>query len=177
MIKKEKWLKAFRRTLERWEKIVENPEYWRESSCVLCDVEEEGCIDCPIRLFTDNDSCSDTPYNNFYVNRTIENAITELAFLHKVYSWYLEQEVKEVEEKEIAEEVKEEWVDVTDRLYFFPHFHMASGYDVHFSEKEDKGDWIGWIYADGEMEIGFDYKDKYEIERVESKLFKIFKRS
>lgn len=117
---------AFRETIERWGKIVNNLSYYEESYCSLCTLENvpgDICMSCnhscPIRNYKDENHycCVKTPYGNFYHNRTPENALVELNFLREVYIDFLE---KNGMNKEKAEEAKcckeEEWEDVTREL-------------------------------------------------------------
>ena len=103
----------FKKTIERWEKIVEDVDYFKGSSCSLCTLENiEGdfyqrCNDsCPIVNFNEEDhsTCFNTPYTRFYATRKREDALAELNFLRKVYIWWMEKEKKE------------EWVDVVEEL-------------------------------------------------------------
>ena len=108
---------AFKKTIERWEKIVEDVEYFHESNCALCRLGQihDSCKEkaCPIFLYTNERSCIDTPYSEFDHEKTPANALAELNFLRKVYIWWMEGESKKDWWTKVKEEKKEEWVDVT----------------------------------------------------------------
>jgi hypothetical protein len=83
---------AFKETIERWEKIVEDVDYFERSHCELCPL-FHLCSEtkaCPIVIYTKETNCSGTPYLNFWNDRTPANALAELNFLRKVYIWWME---------------------------------------------------------------------------------------
>jgi len=180
---------AFKKTIKRWEKMVEEPNYFYESDCELClleSVKRQCNSSCPIRHYQGeyHGGCVNTPYGVFYRQRTPENALAELNFLREVYMWWLEKEVDKIFEKygidDLKEEKKEQWQDITDRVYCFLHRHVDD-YDVHFSEStsEDVNEAIGWMYADGKVEVRNEVKLIYKIEKSdlgEGRLLKIFKK-
>lgn len=60
--------KAFRATIERWEKIVDDVDCYGRSDCALCDYSHSmglGCDNCPIFKKTDETKCFDTPWDDF----------------------------------------------------------------------------------------------------------------
>ena len=85
--------KAFNKTIERWEKIVDDVTYYDlpESNCALCDYKRNiigtgfNCKGCPIREKTGQFQCGGTPWRAFMDNRTAENALRELVFLKDLY--------------------------------------------------------------------------------------------
>ena len=109
---------AFKKTIDRWQRIFEDPDYYYSSNCPLCDLPlvRLGCLEkgCPIALYTKTGGCKNTPYEKFELNKTPENALAELNFLRQVYIWFIEKGkyIKGLEQ----EEKKEEWVDVTDEI-------------------------------------------------------------
>lgn len=197
----EQIMKAFRETIERWEKIVKDPDYFSESNCSLCLLENDTGDEhqrcnssCPIRNYRGGDhwGCVETPYNTFYNARTEENALVELEFLCEVYVDFLEDKVQGLLDEigkglkvEAEAEKKEEWVDVTESLHLSFHKHFSGGYDIHFSPKDDAKNWIGWIYSDGRIELAGGGKIclpnghyvKHKIEVVDDETFKILKQS
>lgn len=88
---------AFKETIERWEKIVEDVRYFFESKCELCLLESQyaECNNsCPVRNYKpgEHNSCIGTPYSDFFLNKIPANALAELNFLRKVYIWWMEKE-------------------------------------------------------------------------------------
>jgi len=183
---------AFQGTIARWERIVEDPSYYHKSDCWLCQVygefEGDKCCHkyCPIRLYGDYPVCKNTPHDDFCAHISSErlklketlvlDAIAELNFLRKVYIWWMEQGKIGIKGK--PEEKKEEWEDITDRVFCFFHHHEPY-YDIHFSEVDNKriADCFGWIFADGDTGISDRYKDQYRIEQnLVGNLLKILKK-
>jgi len=123
--------KAFKETIERWEKIVRNPDYYVESNCQLCLLNgDTSChSSCPIRDYGDHAVCRGTPYVAFAYDQTSENALAELNFLRKVYIWWIEGEGKKngwMFIKVNKEEKKEEWVDVTNEILWEKEFSFVA---------------------------------------------------
>ena len=112
---------AFKKTIERWERIVEDVSYFERSSCDLCPL-FSNCSEskaCPIVLYTKGTNCRNTPYINFHNDKTPANALPELNFLRKVYIWWVEKEKDDwgigvVRARE--EEKKEEYENVTKEI-------------------------------------------------------------
>jgi len=100
---REKIKKAFKETIERWEKIVKDPTYHGRSECPLC------CVDDGIK-YGNHAICTNTPYHNFAANPTSENALAELNFLRKVYIWYIDNG------KDVEVKPKEGWEDITEEI-------------------------------------------------------------
>ena len=133
--------KAFRATIERWEKIVDDVTYYARSGCDLCNYADKNssCDMCPIYIKTRTTGCEGTPWDDFtnLGGQTTENALRELVFLKNLYielidcpkpldEWdkLTKKERKRLEEaqKVINELVpekrakKEEWVDITKEI-------------------------------------------------------------
>ena len=156
---------AFKETIERWEKIVEDVSYFSKSSCKLCDLESFNSCNrfCPIANYDgqDHEGCVGIPWHDFAYKRTPENALAELNFLRKVYIWWIEKEKPTGVVRK--EEKKEEWVDVTEEIELSLHAHYDGYCDIHFhlkSDPQEKG--IGYIYADGNESF---YNEDYKMER------------
>lgn len=159
---------AFKKTIERWERMVEDVDYFHETECSLCLLEATDdfyvCTEfCPIRLHTSKSFCHGTPYTNFFRDKTPANALAELNFLRKVYIWWMEEGEKDKKwesltgyKREIKEEKKEEWVDVTEevdwRLHKLGHTFWVRGYY--------KNEFIVWLDNDG---ISRQMQSLYEI--------------
>jgi len=137
---------AFKKTIERWEKIVKDPDYYAESYCHLCTLENGGTssskqecnTSCPIRRYKDGKYriCCGTPFFAFMNYRTEENARRELAFLREVYIDFLEQ--KEEGKKEACEE------DITEECIF--HIRKSGKSEPknrYFLEIKHNGDYVG----------------------------------
>lgn len=155
---------AFKKTIERWERIAEDADYFNETECALCELGgkdgEYICSKlCPVRLYTNCGACGGTPYSTFYHDKTPANALAELNFLRKVYIWWVEQEegVKLVDY--LRKEKKEEWVDVGEnvRWKFEPSMRLWR-LSLHYQEKE-----IGFL-AYGTLPK-FCLYDGYKLER------------
>ena len=88
---------AFNKTIERWEKIVEDVSYYNRSTCVLCELfPGAACKEkiCPVAIYAKQSVCHGTPYWDFTHDKTPANALAELNFLRKVYIWWMEREEK-----------------------------------------------------------------------------------
>lgn len=116
---------AFKETIKRWEKIVEEPSYYHESDCQMCRLFSPGDMNCaadlcPIAIYVDDETCRNTPYATFCHNKTSANALAELSFLREVYIWWVEEEEKDKKWEGLTgyvkEEKKEEWVDIKAEL-------------------------------------------------------------
>ena len=161
---------AFKKTIERWEKIVEDVDYFHESECALCllespDGEHYVCSQlCPIKSHTKGglDSCHATPYPKFFQDKTPENALAELNFLRKVYIWWIEEEGKDVKGKE-------EWVDVSKEVKFWLRNDGVLQID-------DKDRIIGHMWADGEFYWTCKGRD-YKKEVFKDRQFRILKKT
>lgn len=135
--------KAFRKTIERWEKIVDDVTYFARSDCDLCAwalrYAEKGrtaCSVCLIGKKCEDKRCYGTPYADFEKAKTKENALRELVFLKDLYIELIEcpkphsllDGASDEYKKELAElwekkrgmrekrAKKEEWVDVTKEV-------------------------------------------------------------
>ena len=67
-------------------------------TCALCH-RYEGCEDCPVAIYADVGGCHNTPYYEInWLDGTIKDRLKgakkELAFLQKVYEWWLKREGK-----------------------------------------------------------------------------------
>ena len=163
--------KAFQDSIARWERIVEDVDYYKGTDCALCNLGDahNSCNnDCPIVEYSGERVCVGTPFNDYHTDKTPENALAELNYLRKVYIWWIERGKKDK---------PQEWVDVTESFHLLFHKHGSGGYDIHFSSKDDTEDWIGWIYSDGRIELSSEYEDEYKVEVVDDETFKILKRS
>jgi len=154
---------AFKKTIERWERIVEDVDYFSESDCDLCLLEgtkeDYVCSQlCPVSLYGEKSHCHGTPYSNFFHVRTTENALAELNFLRKVYIWWTEKGANKILDKVAMygkQEKKEEWVDVTNELSWeFRKEAMGIGFGV--LSMYYKQTLIGHLCADG----GFSFVDQ-----------------
>ena len=128
---------AFNKTIERWERIVEDVGHHNKSHCSLCSLfpDHIGSCNknvCPIGLYTKSSICEHTPYFTFQEDKTPANALAELNFLRKVYIWWMEKEVNKVFEKygidDLKEEKKEEWEDVTKECLVAIKENRRGGY-------------------------------------------------
>jgi len=122
--------KAFKKTIERWERTAEDPSYFDEVDCPLCELIGRCELKvCPITIYTGELDCKNTPFYTFSSNRNRENAIAELNFLRKVYIWWIEGEGKKngwMFIKVNKEEKKEEWVDVTNEILWEKEFSFVA---------------------------------------------------
>ena len=160
---------AFKETIERWEKIVEDVEYLYSSSCALCGVREGvGCKEkgCPIFFYIGFPSCNDTPYIKFEHNKTSANALAELNFLRKAYIWWMEKEANKILDK-VAMYGKEEkkewsaWHNITEGLIGKP-YASGDGYSMG-------------IYYNG-LKIAFADDDGFFIDALQMDSYKIEKK-
>lgn len=159
---KEQIKEAFRKTIHRWEMIVEDPDYRDGSYCHLCILENiEGNIiqfcneSCPIRGYKGEDhfACDETPCLTFFNNQTKENALVELNFLREVYLDFLENLIQEqcdelcMAMKAESEEAKKEWVDITKEIEW--RLHQAPYTRGYWVRGYYKGEPIVWLDNDG----------------------------
>ena len=170
---------AFKKTIERWEKIVEEPTFYHSSSCALCQMHPTGNCQpttCPVAIYTSSRGCIGTPYQDFNYNRTPANAIAELNFLRKVYIWWMEKEEKGEPLMDYLrkEEKKEELEDVTTEIKWhtkdyqmaeFPHLL----YGINSRDKE-----IVYVNESGKH-ICHDHTEEYRLEQ-NGETFRILKR-
>lgn len=175
---------AFKATIDRWEKIVEEPDYYHRSECELCLLESANykCNNsCPIKNYKDGyqSGCTNTPYGDFFRNKTPENALAELNFLRKVYIWWMEKEAKKILDKVAMcgkEEKKEDWVDVTAEVVWitkdYEHANLPHLlYGSHFNEKD-----IAYINDTG-FHISYgQHEEKYKVEQA-GQTFRILKKT
>lgn len=167
---------AFQKTIERWERIVEDVDYFDESECDLCLLEgtkeDYVCSQlCPVRLYGKKGYCNGTPYKDFFRSRTPENALAELNFLRKVYIWWMEGELNKIFDKWGASVVrarkewkKEEWVDVTDEIEWIAEDYPKQALPHMLYGTHENGDRMGYISSEG-FGVCFGYEDKYRIEQ------------
>lgn len=95
---------AFKKAIERWEKIVEDVGHYEITKCPLCLLFSDkpcSCNEhlCPIALCVKDSVCENTPFIEFRDDHTPANALAELNFLRKVYIWWMEKESKEIYEQ------------------------------------------------------------------------------
>lgn len=121
--------KAFKETILRWEKIVDDVTYYARSECALCRsamMDENdyphACHACPIYKKTRVGMCKETPHEDFVAvkGQTKENALRELVFLKNLYIELIDcpkpsDELDEIREKKI--EMFEKWDERLSRLY------------------------------------------------------------
>lgn len=91
--------KAFQYSIAKWKVICELLERdinivccGETTTCALCHVSPHGCTACPIFLYNEDGGCSNTPYENWAdgdISDRLGNAREELAFLQKVYRWWM----------------------------------------------------------------------------------------
>ena len=159
---------AFIKTIERWERIVEDVDFFHETECSLCLLEgtadEYVCSQlCPVRLYTELTSCGGTPYGKFFHDKTPANALVELNFLRKVYIWWIEkEEILEIKGNkfygnEMKEEKKEEWVDVTKNIKAKAHIYADGTALLRLYD-----DSYRFGYMEGQVRICTDDKAKYK---------------
>ena len=80
-------LTALKESIEHWERLKTGEDTNVGSdSCALCNYTRGdgltvNCDKCPIMRKTGHDSCDGTPYNDYYFNRTTENAQRMIDFL------------------------------------------------------------------------------------------------
>ncbi len=78
----EKTLVALKGSVRKWEKIVEgtgSDEGW--TNCPLCaKFINEDCNGCPVKD-AGFDGCTDSPYDEYVADETMENAVNERDFL------------------------------------------------------------------------------------------------
>ena len=158
---------AFKATIERWEKVVEDPSYYHKSECKLCGVygEDQTCHKyCPIQLYGPHHVCRNTPHDKFSGHNDSENALAELNFLRKVYIWWMEKEGK-----------KEEWVDVTDEIgwYVKPYSAGTLNHLLHGINKEGKT--VAYISESG-FHLGHQEEEEYRLEQ-KGETFRILKKT
>lgn len=159
--------KAFKETIERWEKIIDDVTYYARSGCALCDYKvnnlESGlrCKGCPVREKTGKSQCGGTPWGRFMRNRTTENALRELVFLKNLYielvecpipSSPLEDALRGLNDK-IEEEKrakKGRWVDITKECKYRADglgrgYYVACTYGnfMLYQFKHDEMKWVG----------------------------------
>lgn len=169
---------AFKETIERWEKIVEDPSYYHESDCQLCRLhgEDKSCHRyCPIRDYGDHAVCCNTPHDAFSTEKTPQNALVELNFLRKVYIWWIEKQGKDVYKQWLQdnkEEKKEEWVDVAEELTAQVYVKVG-GFAVNIYHNDLN---VAFIDGDGICirSEGVAY-DKYKVS-VQDEAFRILKK-
>ncbi|MCK4961080.1 MAG: hypothetical protein KAS19_01290 [Anaerolineales bacterium] len=85
-----KWT-VIRELLERLERDVDLYDCGEDETCALCKM-CFGCNGCPIALYVDNTGCEGTPYLDWWdddIKNRLENTKKELAFLQKVYRWWM----------------------------------------------------------------------------------------
>ncbi len=114
---------AFGETIDRWEKIVEDIQYYECSDCPLCSLFPGATCEkdiCPVGIYVKRGACDDTPFWKFTEDNTPANALAELNFLRKVYIWWMEEEEKDKKWEGLTgytrKEKKEEWADVAGEL-------------------------------------------------------------
>jgi len=150
---------AFKATIERWEKIVEDPFYFNQSHCELCKLRSGfSCKDkpCPVALYVDTDGCLNTPYMEFSRIPIETNALAELNFLRKVYIWWMERE--DCKSDVVKEEKKEEWEDITEKLVLSTEQSINGRYFLRIAYQ---GTDIGIIYRGQLSFYHLTYKAEY----------------
>jgi hypothetical protein len=109
--------------LNKWHTIVEAVKEGKlvrniyGDSCAFC-VNHPGCINCPIKLYTQQTSCRGTPFYDFDNIRTVESAEVELKFLQEVAevnSWEPEpwEPKLKTDQEKLVEELKIKLPDMT----------------------------------------------------------------
>ena len=91
--------KALQYSIAKWTVICELLERdinivccGETTTCALCSISTAGCKSCPIFLYTGKGGCENTPYKNWVdgdISDRLGNAREELAFLQKVYRWWM----------------------------------------------------------------------------------------
>jgi hypothetical protein len=173
---------AFNKTIERWEKIVEDVSYFSQSCCELCKLSPDpGPCEkklCPVALYTESFGCNLTPYQIFTQDKTPANALAELNFLRKVYIWWMEGEKKgesvmDYMRKEEKKEGRKVGVCRAIACQFLQEDDGCSfaGYCTHKLLEEKKEEWVDvskeirWEHrTDGSCGFGvlkLYYKDKF----------------
>ena len=176
---------AFNKTIERWEKIVEDVGYYYDSSCALCDlsIATSGCIEknCAIALYNKIGGCKHTPYIEFDKDRTPANALAELNFLRNVYIWWMEKEANKILDKVGSgvlgarkEEKKEEWVDVTEEIEW-KSYQAHDG--TYWVRGYYNGQFVTWLDIEGIHEGTHAPENQIKIERADEMSFRILKKT
>ena len=177
---------AFKETIERWERIVEDVGYHDKSHCFLCTL-FPGYIAscnpsvCPVALYAKDSVCDGTPYPEFRDNKTPANALAELNFLRKVYIWWMEKEVNNILEKygidDLKEEKKEEWEDVTEEIEWRLEdcgsgFHYLGGYykEERVVNADLSGIWIAMFPSDQDFKVEADLPKELNNFRILKKI-------
>jgi len=178
---------AFKKTIERWERIVEDVDYFNDSACALCllespDGERYVCgQSCPIRPHTKEGlgSCSGTPYNDFFNDKTPANALAELNFLRKVYIWWMEEEEKDSKWEALTgyvkEEKREEWVDVTGEITWITENYKGATLPYLLYGTYLNGDKMAYVNKGG-FQICSGHEDGYKVEQ-HGQTFRILKKT
>jgi len=159
---------AFKATIERWEKVVEDPSYYHKSECKLCGVygEDQTCHKyCPIQLYGPHHVCRNTPHDKFSGHNDSENALAELNFLRKVYVWWIEEE---------EEEKKEEWVDYTHHISWETKDYPDAELPYLLYGTNYKGEEIVYVNENGKH-ICHNHEKEYRLEQS-GETFRILKK-
>lgn len=196
--------KAFKETIKRWEKIVDDVTYYARSDCALCEwaLNESGsylCTPCPIFKKTRRTQCHKTPWHPFMSDRTPENALRELVFLKNLYIELIDCPISSNSLDKIRKEkieMFEKWDERLSRLYGGENRAKKKG-RVDITEKliwKTRETTDGFVYLIGylhgkeivQLDAGYgiclrhsaDPKigKKYKIEEREFGYFKILKR-
>ena len=166
---------AFKETVERCEKIVEDPEYYHKSECKLCGLydEDQACHRyCPIRLYGDYEVCRNTPHDAFLsgADNASEVALAELNFLRKVYIWWMEKEkptgVVRKEKKEWSA-----WIDITENIEPKIHVHSDGTGVVRLYDGEHR-----FGYLEAKANLCSEDKEKYRVQ-TDGFYFRILKKT
>ena len=91
---------AFQYSIAKWTVICESLEagidlQWcgESTTCALCVFCGSGCKGCPIGIYVRRLGCEKTPYVDFWPSDDIKTRLSvakeELAFLQKVYRWWM----------------------------------------------------------------------------------------
>ena len=169
---------AFKKTIERWEKIVEDVDYFSSSQCELCQLQEaSGCGYCPVAEKTGKSQCKNTPFWDFQYEKSLEHALAELNFLRKVYIWWGEGEGRSTGVVR-KEEKKEEWVDVTEETWWkisgMPGRYWLLGYH---GESHPVHDAQFILDGNGARLNHGDFSAEYRVEKVNDADFRILKKT
>jgi len=170
---------AFNKTIERWERTVEDVKFYEKSDCPLCNLfPKHMCTQtiCPIGIYAKRGSCNATPYWKFTEDKTPENALAELNFLRKVYIWWMEKEVNNILEKygidDLKEEKKEKWVDITKQIDWSVRADFEGKFCVFLMM--DKDGLFGHMLANGDF---FFARGEYKVEhKLNDQYFRILKK-